>query len=76
MLVLFPLAGGVAHRWPFVVLPLVGWPLFYVGLDRGWWGDGTGDGWQAAAVFFTCVGVVTTAVAVAAGRSLSRRPTT
>jgi hypothetical protein len=34
---------------PWVVAVAVGAIIaFYVGLDSGWWGNGTGDGWQFA----------------------------
>lgn len=64
LLIVFPLIGVVARRWLVVALPLVGWPIFYVGLNRGWWLYGTGDGWEIAARFFTVFGVVSTAFAV------------
>lgn len=69
----FPLVGFSTRRWSALLLPLAGWPLFYVGLDRGWWLDGTGDGWEQAALTFTAVGLGTTAPAVAAGRRLPAR---
>jgi hypothetical protein len=65
LLVAFPLVGVLARRWSVLLLPLVGWPLFYFGLDRGAWGNGTGDGWQYAAALLTAVGLVSTALAVA-----------
>jgi hypothetical protein len=46
MLVAFPLIGAVARVWPAVLAPIVGWPLFYLGLDEGWWLYGTGDRWS------------------------------
>jgi hypothetical protein len=72
LLVAFPLIGFATGRPASVALPLVGWPLFYVGLDRRWWLDGTGDGWQAIAIGLTLVGVVTTATAVAVRSALTR----
>jgi hypothetical protein len=71
-----PLVGVLVRRWLVVVLPLVAWPLFYWGLNEDWWLYGTGDGWQRAAWSFTLIGLVTTAVAVAAGRSLKPPPKT
>lgn len=64
LLVGFPLVGFVARSWAAVALPIVGWPLFYLGLNRGWWLDGTGDGWERIAVAFTCVGIATTVLAI------------
>jgi hypothetical protein len=74
LLIAFPLVGLVTRRWSTVVLPLVGWPLYFLGLNGGWWGYGTGDGWQYGAALLTAVGVLTTAVAVALPRSSWPRP--
>ena len=72
LLVAFPLLGALARRWALLVLPLVGWPLLYAGLDAGWWLYGTGDGWETAAAFLTVVGAATTALAIGAARRLER----
>jgi hypothetical protein len=72
LLIAFPAIGLATRRWESVLLPLGGWPIFYAGLNRNWWLDGTGDGWQAVAVTLTCVGVVSTIIGVAAGRAVSR----
>jgi hypothetical protein len=68
LLIAFPLVGVVTRRWLAMLLPAIGWPVFYAGLNRGWWGHGTGDGWEYAAVLLTVVGVVTTAFALAVAR--------
>lgn len=72
LLIIFPLVGLVARRWLTPALPLIGWPLSYVGLNRGWWGEGTGDGWPYAAALLTAIGVLTTAVAIAGARFVPR----
>jgi hypothetical protein len=74
LLILFPAAGVLARSWGALLLPALGWPLFYLGLNRGWWGNGTGDGWQYAAVLITAFGVVSTAISVAAARAMRRTP--
>jgi hypothetical protein len=74
LLIAFPLLGILTRRWLAVVLPLIGWPIFYMGLNRDWWLYGTGDGWQAARTLFTVVGVASTALAVLAARQLGPRP--
>jgi hypothetical protein len=74
LLILFPAAGVVARSWWALLLPALGWPLFYLGLNRGWWGNGTGDGWQYAAVLVTAFGVVSTASSVAVARAMRRTP--
>ena len=72
LLILFPLIGAATRRWSALLLPAVGWPLCYLGLNRGWWGNGTGDGWQYAALLITALGVVSTGLAVAATRARRR----
>ena len=73
LVIAFPLLGGALRRWLALLLPVIGWPLFYVGLNRDWWGHGTGDGWLYLAVLMTTLGVVTTAMAVALSRAVGRR---
>lgn len=74
LLVACPLAGALVRGWRALALPLVGWPLFYLGLREGWWGNGLGDSWQYPAAALTTAGVVTTALAVAAARTVRRHP--
>lgn len=69
------LAGLVVGRWWIVVLPLVGIPLFYVGLVEGWWLWGVGDGWHRIAAETTIAGTTGALAAVAARRALSSRTT-
>ncbi len=73
LLVAFPVIGFVVPRWAVVALPLMGWPLYFVGLNEGWWGYGTGDNWKDGAVLLTIIGMVTTAVMVAIRRTLTPR---
>ena len=72
LLIAFPFLGLVSCRWSALLLPLVGWPLFYLGLNQAWWGYGTGDGWQFAAVLLTVIGVGSTAIAIAVARTFPR----
>jgi hypothetical protein len=74
LLVAFPLVGFVIPRWSAVGLPLVGWPLYFLGLNEGWWGYGTGDNWQYGAVLLTAIGIATTALMVALRRSIASGP--
>lgn len=74
LLILFPLIGVALRSWIAVLLPTIAWPLFYAGLNQGWWGNGTGDGWQYAALVVTAVGILSTGLAVAAARARRRRP--
>lgn len=75
LLIAFPLVGALARRWVSVIAPLMGWPIFYLGMNKGWWLYGTGDGWQTIATTMTFVGIAATALAVAGARAL-RPPST
>ena len=46
---------------------------WYVGLAEGWWGDGVGDGWEAALVVSAVVATIQTLVGVALHRLIVRR---
>jgi hypothetical protein len=70
LLVACPLVGAVTRRWLAVLLPVVAWPVFYVGLNENLWLDGTGDGWPLVAGLLLLFGTATTAVAVAVSRTL------
>jgi hypothetical protein len=74
LLIVSPLVGFATRRWLALLLPAIGWPTLYVGLDRGWWGNGTGDGWQYVALAVTAVGVSSTALVVAAARKAWPHP--
>lgn len=72
LLVALPVLGLLIRRWSAVLLPLIAWPTYYIGLNRGWWGCcGTGDAWQAAALAVTLLGVLTTAAGVVVGRMVA-----
>jgi hypothetical protein len=69
MLIAFPLLGLMIRRWHTLTFPIVGWPLFYLGLTHHWSGYGTGDGSQHVATMLTLVGVGSTALAVSIARA-------
>ena len=73
LLVAFPLAGVVMRRWTAVGLPAIGWPLFYLGPNQGWWGNGLGDGWQDVAAWALLVGLVSAALVVGLARRMKPR---
>jgi hypothetical protein len=74
LLIVPPLFGLLGRRWIAVVVPLLAWPIYYVGLNQRWWGvNGTGDGWQVLAVLATIGGILTTAAAVGFGRYFTAR---
>jgi hypothetical protein len=73
-LIAFPLIGLLVRRWGAILLPLIAWPTYYIGRNRGWWGCcGTGDGWEALAVALTVVGFMTTAIAILVGKTFAGR---
>lgn len=61
---LFLAALFAGRSWLFV-LPATGWPLYFLGLHRGWWGHGIGDLWQYALIGVTLVGLLAVAVGLA-----------
>jgi hypothetical protein len=73
LLIAFPALGAATRHWLVVLLPLLAWPLFYLGLNNEWWGYGTGEGWQTVAASFTAIGTLTTALGVWLGRA-TRKP--
>ncbi len=68
LLIAFPALGAVTRSRLAVALPIVAWPLLYLGLERGWWGNGLGDAWEIPATALLLFGTVTTALAVALSR--------
>ena len=46
-------AGLLLRHWLVVPVATVIWPIYYLGLRASWWGSGTGDGWQTAALLLT-----------------------
>ena len=60
--------GYVVGRLWVIIVAVVAIIAFYVGLDSGWWGNGTGDGWQFAMLLVIAVAGAVTATAVVLGR--------
>jgi len=74
LLTVLPLIGLLVRHWGAIFLPLIAWPIYYIGRNQGWWGCcGTGDGWQFLAVTLTVVGFITTAAAIWLGQTFARR---
>ena len=61
----------IVGRWWVVLVPVVLWPLSFVGRVAGWWGSGVGDGWPAALVIGAIVGVCLTLIGIALHRALA-----
>ena len=67
------LAAGLAvGRWEVLVPLLAAWPVSFLGLGRGWWGGGLGDGWAWAMVGLSALTIGAGALGVAARRWLTR----
>jgi hypothetical protein len=72
LLVVLPLLGLLLRRWSLVLLPLMAWPTYSIGVNQRWWGCcGTGDSWELGAFALTIVGVATTALAIWIGRTFA-----
>lgn len=60
----FAPVGLLIGRWWAVGIPLIGVPLFFLGLHQGWWGSGVGETWGAALGLLMVFGVVAAAAGV------------
>jgi hypothetical protein len=56
-----------------LLLPVIGWPLFFLGLNAGWWGYGVGDFWQFALILETVIGVAAVSIGLLLHRLLVAR---
>jgi hypothetical protein len=66
--VLIPTLGAfvvalIVGRW-WVLLPAVGWPMYFLGLAVGWWGGPPGDFWYYALAVEALVGMAAAAAGV------------
>ena len=50
-------AALLLGRMWLLLVPLLGWPLFFLGLYMKWWGYGVGDGWEFAMTLWLLLGV-------------------
>ena len=71
-LAIMAVLGFAVGRWWALVLPVVVVPLVYLGLDRGWWGSGLGDGWEYAAALALVLAIAATAAGTLLGRTARR----
>jgi hypothetical protein len=60
--------AGVLIGPSALLLPVAVIPVVYVGADKGWWGNGLGDGWYAAMLLVLAIAFGATAAGVAARR--------
>jgi hypothetical protein len=58
----------IIPRWWIVVPAAAAWPLFLVGLQQDWWGNGVGDGWQASLAAGALAGGLGAAIGVRSRR--------
>ena len=69
------LLGLAVGRWWLLAAPFLVVPAFYLGLDRGWWLDGLGDGWQYALALVLALCVAATGAGIALGAAARARRT-
>jgi hypothetical protein len=60
----FAPVGLLIGRWWAVGVPLIGWPLFFLGLNQGWWGSGLGETWGLALGLLMVFGAAGTVVGI------------
>jgi hypothetical protein len=61
--------GVLVGRWSIVILCAAVFPIYFLGLQKGWWGNGTGDGWQILLVVGTAAAMTGSAAGVRLRRS-------
>jgi hypothetical protein len=64
--------GYVIARLWVVAVAVVAIIAFYIGLDSGWWGNGTGETWHFVMLLAVAVAAAVTAAAVVLGRVRGR----
>lgn len=62
--------GALVGRWVVALPVTLIWVGYSVGLDLGWWGNGVGDGWIAAAALGAVAASLGAIVGVALRRSM------
>jgi hypothetical protein len=68
-LVCFAAVAFVTNSWWTLALPLIVWPLYFVGLHAEWWGSGDiPDGWEGGLVLALVTGPPAAAIGVLARR--------
>jgi hypothetical protein len=75
LLVAVALAAVVIGRWWALLIPLAVWPIYFLGVTRGWWLHGVGDGWEygAMAIILFSLGLVALGVLLRAFVEEQRR---
>jgi len=58
------LAALLLGRLWLILVPLLGWPLFFLGEYAGWWGYGLGESWQYSLAYWTALGLAAVALAL------------
>ncbi len=65
--------GVLVGRWVVAILATLVWIAYALGLERGWWGNGVGDGWTAALVLGALAAAFGAIVGVAVRRGMRGR---
>jgi hypothetical protein len=64
----------LTRRWITVAIPLIGSPLYVIGLNKGWWGCcRTGENSEVITGMFTVAATLVTGAAVEAGQRFANR---
>lgn len=64
--------GALVGRWMVAIPVTLAWIVYSVGLDLGWWGNGVGDGWVAAAALGALAATLGATAGVALRPSVTR----
>jgi hypothetical protein len=64
----------VVGQWWVVICPLFVVPTYYLGLERGWWGNGLGDGWPYVMLFGLALAIGSATVGLAARLLIRKSP--
>lgn len=63
---------GIAARRVALLPAAAAWPVYFLGLEQGWWGSGVGDGWEYGLLGATALAVAGAALGLGAGSLLRR----
>ena len=56
--------GVLARTWWVVPAGAAVWPVWFTGLNSGWWGHGVGEGWERNLASLTVLSVAGAAIGV------------
>ena len=62
LLAIVALSGVLIGRWWALLIPLVAWPTYFLGVANEWWGYGLGDGWQFGLLLVVAISLAAVAI--------------